>query len=234
MGDGFEKLLETIYDWRPDQNHSEPDLQEKFRWNILTDTRRRVQKCTAKEYQINPARYELIPLYFQIREEFMQENGHPPKVSQWPEIDEMVNKYTQKLSEKGQEDFRVLRFVRAKPEGEDSRKRATKDMFRVIHEQVSGSDFNNASSGGIRQVEDARDRDLLKAQLQEVMGILSDKEKQIITTYYGLRDGEKHDMVKIGKKIGNSKQHVKEIIDSATRKMRNPPFAKRLRAFLDD
>lgn len=229
----FHKLMETITAWQPNSDGPKPDIQNNLRWNVSTDTKAQIQEFIAGEYHLNSSRFKLIPLYYQIRQEFIVRHKKNPSLADWPILDQMVNDYIQKSPEDQQPYFKSLRYMKTKPDGEDG-KTVIKDMVRSIHRQVYRVKVRHSSLDDSQTVDEQPDFDSLKARVQEVLGELDDQERVVIDTYFGFNDGKKHTLDEIGHKIGRTSQRVRQIIDNAERKMRHPHLSQRLRPFLDD
>ena len=64
-------------------------------------------------------------------------------------------------------------------------------------------------------------QDELHGQLMAAMGKLTDREKDIVTRYYGLGDEESTSLEAIGEDINLSRERVRQIRNDALRKMRH-------------
>jgi len=64
------------------------------------------------------------------------------------------------------------------------------------------------------------ENDTLKKHLENVMSILSEREKQIINYYFGI-DGESMTLEVIGEEFNLTKERIRQIKESAIRKIRN-------------
>jgi RNA polymerase primary sigma factor len=71
-------------------------------------------------------------------------------------------------------------------------------------------------------------RDLLQGILQD----LPPREVCILRLRYGLMDGETHTLEEVGKKLGVTRERVRQIEAQALRRLRHPAYTRRLRDFL--
>ena len=56
-------------------------------------------------------------------------------------------------------------------------------------------------------------------QTDQALELLNEREKQIISLYFGLEDGKSHTLVEIGSQMGLSKQRVGQIKSAALKKI---------------
>ena len=73
---------------------------------------------------------------------------------------------------------------------------------------------------------------LLREQLEEVLGTLTDREQEVLRMRFGLRDGKPHTLEEVGKEFDVTREHIRQIESKALRKLRHPSRSKKLRDFL--
>jgi len=81
--------------------------------------------------------------------------------------------------------------------------------------------------------EDAAGRSLLREKLDELLDNLSEKEREVITLRFGLRDGVPRTLEEIGKTLGIKREGVRLVERTALRKLRMPGNEDVLRGILD-
>ncbi len=76
------------------------------------------------------------------------------------------------------------------------------------------------------------DRQLLKEQVQEVLSILNDREREVLEMRFGLKDGQDHTLEEVGRYFGVTRERVRQIEAKALRKLRHPMRSRHLRDYL--
>ncbi|NPA52198.1 MAG: RNA polymerase sigma factor RpoD [Aquificae bacterium] len=77
-------------------------------------------------------------------------------------------------------------------------------------------------------------RQALRAQLEEVLSTLSEREEQVLRYRFGLEDDTEYTLEQVGKKFGVTRERIRQIEAKALRKLRHPNRAKYLRPFCED
>jgi len=80
---------------------------------------------------------------------------------------------------------------------------------------------------------DAASRELLKGQIDEVLGSLTPREKQILVLRFGLEDGRGRTLEEVGKVFQVTRERIRQIEAKALRKLRHPSRSRKLRAYLE-
>ena len=73
---------------------------------------------------------------------------------------------------------------------------------------------------------------LLKEQLVEVLGTLTEREQKVLCLRFGLEDGRARTLEEVGKEFDVTRERIRQIEAKALRKLRNPVRSKRIRDFL--
>ncbi len=73
---------------------------------------------------------------------------------------------------------------------------------------------------------------MLREVLQEILQELPPREVRILQLRYGLVDGETYTLEEVGKKLGVTRERVRQIEAQALSRLRHPAHARRLREFL--
>ena len=80
---------------------------------------------------------------------------------------------------------------------------------------------------------DAASHQLLKEQVEDVLGSLSEREAHVLKLRFGLEDGRQRTLEEVGKVFGVTRERIRQIESKALRKLRNPIRATKLKDFLD-
>ena len=80
---------------------------------------------------------------------------------------------------------------------------------------------------------DAATFTLLKEQLEEVLGTLTEREQKVLTLRFGLEDGRARTLEEVGKEFNVTRERIRQIEAKALRKLRHPSRSKKLKDFLD-
>ena len=74
---------------------------------------------------------------------------------------------------------------------------------------------------------------LLKEQLLEVLGTLTDREQKVLRLRFGLDDGRARTLEEVGKEFQVTRERIRQIEAKALRKLRHPSRSKKLRDYLE-
>ena len=80
---------------------------------------------------------------------------------------------------------------------------------------------------------DAASMLLLKEQLEEVLGTLTEREAMVLKLRFGLEDGHPRTLEEVGKTFDVTRERIRQIEAKALRKLRHPSRSKKLKDFLD-
>jgi RNA polymerase primary sigma factor len=76
------------------------------------------------------------------------------------------------------------------------------------------------------------DHQLLKEQVRSVLGMLNEREREVLEMRFGLKDGQDHTLEEVGKYFGVTRERIRQIEAKALRKLRHPTRSKQLRDYL--
>lgn len=74
---------------------------------------------------------------------------------------------------------------------------------------------------------------LLKEQLEEVMGTLTQREAKVLKLRFGLEDGKARTLEEVGKEFMVTRERIRQIEAKALRKLRHPSRSKKLRDYMN-
>jgi RNA polymerase primary sigma factor len=80
---------------------------------------------------------------------------------------------------------------------------------------------------------DAAAFELLREQLEDVLGTLTEREESVLRLRFGLDDGRTRTLEEVGKAFGVTRERIRQIEAKALRKLRHPSRSKRLKDFMD-
>jgi RNA polymerase primary sigma factor len=80
---------------------------------------------------------------------------------------------------------------------------------------------------------DAASRQLLKEQIRSALGVLSEREREVLELRFGLLDGQDHTLEEVGKHFGVTRERIRQIEAKALRKLRHPTRSRQLRDYLE-
>ncbi len=81
---------------------------------------------------------------------------------------------------------------------------------------------------------DAAARVLLTTAIENALGELSERERQVVRMRFGLDDGEMHTLEEVGQEFGVTRERIRQIESKTLAKLRHPTRSKRLRDYLDE
>ncbi len=79
---------------------------------------------------------------------------------------------------------------------------------------------------------DAVTSNMLREQISEILNSLPPREVRILQLRYGLVDGQSYTLEEVGKKLGVTRERVRQIEAQALSRLRHPTHARKLRDYL--
>ena len=74
---------------------------------------------------------------------------------------------------------------------------------------------------------------MLKEQLVEVLGTLTEREQKVLKLRFGLEDGRSRTLEEVGKEFDVTRERIRQIEAKALRKLRQPSRSQKLRDYLE-
>jgi len=91
----------------------------------------------------------------------------------------------------------------------------------------------DTQGGGILAIEDKIQKGELARDLQRMVEGLPPRELRVLQLRYGLLDGEEHSWEEIGRKMGVTRERIRQILKQALGRLReNPRHSRALREYL--
>ncbi|MDD5083167.1 MAG: RNA polymerase sigma factor RpoD [Dehalococcoidales bacterium] len=80
---------------------------------------------------------------------------------------------------------------------------------------------------------DAASRQLLKEQIDDVLGSLTPREQRVLQLRFGLEDGRSRTLEEVGKEFKVTRERIRQIEAKALRKLRHPSRSRKLKDYLE-
>jgi RNA polymerase primary sigma factor len=80
---------------------------------------------------------------------------------------------------------------------------------------------------------EATSQQLLKEQIDKVLGELTEREKKVLQLRFGLKDGHARTLEEVGKEFNVTRERIRQIEGKALRKLRHPIRSRKLKGYLD-
>jgi RNA polymerase primary sigma factor len=80
---------------------------------------------------------------------------------------------------------------------------------------------------------DAASHQLLKEQVEDVLGGLSERERKVLQLRFGLDDGRSRTLEEVGREFKVTRERIRQIEAKALRKLRHPSRSRKLKDYLD-
>ena len=74
---------------------------------------------------------------------------------------------------------------------------------------------------------------LLKEQLEEALGTLTEREQKVLTLRFGLEDGRARTLEEVGREFNVTRERIRQIEAKALRKLRHPSRSRKLKDYLE-
>ncbi|MBI4862472.1 MAG: RNA polymerase sigma factor RpoD [Candidatus Riflebacteria bacterium] len=117
-----------------------------------------------------------------------------------------------------------------------------KDAYRSATPPISletplGSDYSDSCLGDFVKdrnaiaPQESSSRSILKEQIGDILGTLTERENEVIRYRFGLDDGWPMTLEQVGQKFGVTRERIRQIEAKALRRLRHPSRSKRLKEF---
>jgi RNA polymerase primary sigma factor len=106
------------------------------------------------------------------------------------------------------------------------------DVRKIQDAWASEKRLDQVLDKSIPRPVDAASKQLLKEQIHNILGALSEREREVLEMRFGLLDGEDHTLEEVGRHFGVTRERIRQIEAKALRKLRHPTRSRALRDYL--
>ncbi|MCA9998912.1 MAG: sigma-70 family RNA polymerase sigma factor, partial [Anaerolineales bacterium] len=195
----------------------------------------------ARTIRIPVHMFETINKIVKKQRELVQQLGHEPSVEELAlELDFMTPEEADKIKDAIKDDRQIDPMLNRKWRQAVSKIR---DILRISMDPMSletpvgnndeATEFGDfIKDDSVVEPVDAASKELLREQIRNVLGFLSDREREVLEMRFGLNDGKDHTLEEVGKSFGVTRERIRQIEAKALRKLRHPSRSKSLRDYL--
>ena len=79
---------------------------------------------------------------------------------------------------------------------------------------------------------DAAAKEMLRGQVRDALGVLTDREREVLELRFGLTDGKDHTLEEVSNYFKVTRERIRQIESKALRKLRHPDRSNQLREYL--
>lgn len=205
--EGNQGLIRAVekYDWRRGFKFS-----TYATWWIRQSITRAIAD-QARTIRIPVHMVENINRFLRASRKLMQELGREPTPEEVAKVLEIDPDKALEIIKISQEPASLESPV---SDEEDSR------LGDFIHDSAAPTLFDSAS------------RELLKEQVDQVLGTLSDRERRVLEERFGLKDGRPKTLEEVGKMFAVTRERIRQIEAKSLRKLRHPSRGNKLKDYL--
>jgi RNA polymerase primary sigma factor len=91
--------------------------------------------------------------------------------------------------------------------------------------------YDKLSDGGDGTVEDAMARDSFSRELGKSLALLDQREREVISLYFGIGQETSHTLDEIGQRYSLTRERIRQIKENALKKLKRPSINRGLREF---
>ena len=106
-------------------------------------------------------------------------------------------------------------------------------LIRVSGEEEDSHLGDSIQDDNVPVPADAAAFTLLKEQLVEVLGTLTEREQKVLRLRFGLDDGRARTLEEVGTEFNVTRERIRQIEAKALRKLRHPSRSRKLKDYLD-
>ncbi len=195
----------------------------------------------ARTIRIPVHMYETINKIVKMQRELVQQLGHEPSTEELAlELDYLTPEESAAIKDAIKNDYPIDPVLERKWRQAVGKIR---DILRIAMDPMSletpvGNNDDATELGDFLADEsvvepgDAASKELLREQIRDVLGFLSEREREVLEMRFGLNDGKDHTLEEVGKSFGVTRERIRQIEAKALRKLRHPSRSKTLRDYL--
>ncbi len=195
----------------------------------------------ARTIRIPVHMYETINKIVKVQRDLVQKLSHEPSVEELAlELDYLTPEESAAIKRALENGDYVDPALNRKWRSAVSKIR---DILRIAMDPMSletpvGSQDDSTELGdflpdeSVLEPGDAASKELLREQIRDVLGFLTDREREVLEMRFGLNDGKDHTLEEVGRSFGVTRERIRQIEAKALRKLRHPSRSKSLRDYL--
>lgn len=195
----------------------------------------------ARTIRIPVHMYETINKIVKVQRDLVQKLSHEPSVEELAlELDYMTQEESAAIKRSLENGDPIDPALNRKWRTAVSKIR---DILRIAMDPMSletpvGNQDDSTELGdflpdeSVLEPGDAASKELLREQIRDVLGFLTDREREVLEMRFGLNDGKDHTLEEVGKSFGVTRERIRQIEAKALRKLRHPSRSKSLRDYL--
>jgi RNA polymerase primary sigma factor len=195
----------------------------------------------ARTIRIPVHMYETINKIVKVQRNLVQQLSHEPTVEELAlELDFLTPEESAAIKRSLEDDTPIDPVLKRKWRTAVSKIR---DILRIAMDPMSletpvGNQDDSTELGdflpdeSVLEPGDAASKELLREQIRDVLGFLTDREREVLEMRFGLNDGKDHTLEEVGKSFGVTRERIRQIEAKALRKLRHPSRSKSLRDYL--
>lgn len=195
----------------------------------------------ARTIRIPVHMYETINKIVKVQRDLVQKLSHEPSVEELAlELDYLSPEESTTIKRALEKDEEIDPTLNRKWRTAVSKIR---DILRIAMDPMSletpvGNQDDSTELGDFLPDEtvlepgDAASKELLREQIRDVLGFLTDREREVLEMRFGLNDGKDHTLEEVGRSFGVTRERIRQIEAKALRKLRHPSRSKSLRDYL--
>lgn len=194
----------------------------------------------ARTIRIPVHMFETINKIVKLQRDLVQKLGHEPSDEELAlELDYLTPEESESIKQAIQDDQAIDPVLNRKWKQAVSKIR---DIKRISMDPMSlESPVGNEDSTeygdfipdeSAQEPVDAASKELLREQIRNVLGFLSEREREVLEMRFGLNDGKDHTLEEVGRSFGVTRERIRQIEAKALRKLRHPSRSKALRDYL--
>ena len=155
---------------------------------------------------------ETLNKVMQVQKQLFQELGHEPTPEEVANEMQMPAERVQQIMKMSQQPISLQSPV---GDGDDT------SFGDFIEDKAAENPYDIAATA------------LLREKIIDVLKSLTDREREVLTYRFGLKDGYPRTLEEVGKSFNVTRESIRQIEAKALRKLRHPARSKKLKDFLD-
>lgn len=167
----------------------------------------------ARTIRLPVHQWERVRHLNQVSQELMQEHERKPSVQELAKAMSMSPHQVENLVKQAVEPVSL-----DLPIGDDE--------DATLGDLIPDTTNTSPSDSAVRQV--------VREQIEQVLGTLPPREEQVLRWRYGLSDGQPRTLEEVGELLGKTRERARQIEAAALRRLRHPSRSRKLHSFVEN